>query len=74
MLRMRLVSLLEYSRGSTVDLAMSFAVIRGGGHVDATILGGALEVDQEGNIANWACRQGRGGNGFQAWVVLWTCW
>jgi acetate CoA/acetoacetate CoA-transferase beta subunit len=38
--------------GSTVDLAFSFAVIRGG-HVDATILG-ALEVDQEGNIANWA--------------------
>ncbi len=38
--------------GSTVDIAMSFAIIRGG-HVDATILG-ALEVDQEGNIANWA--------------------
>lgn len=38
--------------GSTIDLATSFAIIRGG-HVDATILG-ALEVDQEGNIANWA--------------------
>jgi 3-oxoacid CoA-transferase B subunit len=34
------------------DLATSFAIIRGG-HVTATILG-ALEVDQEGNIANWS--------------------
>lgn len=34
------------------DLATSFCIIRGG-HVDTTILG-ALEVDQEGNIANWA--------------------
>ena len=34
------------------DLATSFAIIRGG-HVDTTILG-ALEVDQEGSIANWA--------------------
>lgn len=31
--------------------ADSFAMIRGG-HVDLTILG-AMEVDQEGNIANW---------------------
>lgn len=34
------------------DLSMSFSIIRGG-HVDTTILG-ALEVDQSGNIANWA--------------------
>lgn len=34
------------------DLSMSFSIIRGG-HVDTTILG-ALEVDQHGNIANWA--------------------
>ena len=33
------------------DTAMSFAIIRGG-HIDATVLG-ALQVDQEGNIANW---------------------
>ncbi|MDR3589629.1 MAG: 3-oxoacid CoA-transferase subunit B [Negativicutes bacterium] len=37
---------------SLFDLSLSFSIIRGG-HVDATILG-ALEVDQEGNIANWA--------------------
>ena len=34
-----------------IDSAVSFALIRGG-HVDATVLG-ALEIDQEGNLANW---------------------
>jgi acetate CoA/acetoacetate CoA-transferase beta subunit len=37
--------------GSTFDSAFSFALIRGG-HVDACVLGG-LEVDQQGNLANW---------------------
>jgi acetate CoA/acetoacetate CoA-transferase beta subunit len=36
---------------SMFDTAFSFALIRGG-HVDVTVLGG-LEVDQEGNLANW---------------------
>ena len=33
------------------DSSMSFALARGG-HVDITVLG-ALEVDEEGNLANW---------------------
>jgi acetate CoA/acetoacetate CoA-transferase beta subunit len=37
--------------GSYIDSAVSFSLIRGG-HVDCTILG-ALEVDEEGNLANW---------------------
>ena len=33
------------------DTALSFAIARGG-HLDATVLGG-LQVDMEGNLANW---------------------
>lgn len=37
--------------GAIVDHETSFMFIRGG-HIDATVLG-TLQVDQEGNIANW---------------------
>lgn len=36
---------------ATIDSVMSFGLIRGG-HVDATVLGG-LEVDENGQLANW---------------------
>lgn len=44
---------IAYVKGaSTMDSSMSFAIVRGG-HLDATVLG-TLQVDEVGNIANYA--------------------
>jgi acetate CoA/acetoacetate CoA-transferase beta subunit len=43
--------------GAYLDSVASFGLIRGG-HVDCTILG-ALEVDAEGNLANWIIPGGK---------------
>ena len=53
----------EISGTSYFDSADSFTMIRGG-HVDITVLGG-MEVDEQGNLANWTVPgkklQGMGG-------------
>jgi 3-oxoacid CoA-transferase subunit B len=41
----------ELQGSSIVNSAESFAMVRGG-HIDVTVLG-ALQVDEEGNLANW---------------------
>ena len=41
----------EIAGTSYFDSSTSFALVRGG-HIDMTVLG-ALEVDEEGNLANW---------------------